>query len=82
MQTRKQTKENNVSVYRGLTHKIVEKKPLNSGSNIAREIYGSSFSPFDHAEGTIVNYVREILKEDFEVIDRQWCKIDYSTNTY
>lgn len=82
MQSRKQTTIKNTSIYRDLTHKIINYKPLNSGSNIAREIYGNPLRPFDHEEGTIARYVRGVLKEDFEVMDKQWCKINYDINTY
>ena len=82
MQVRKRTVESNNQVYRDLTHKIISYKPLNSGSNIAREIHDNPFKPFDHEEGTIARYVRGILKEDFEVMDKQWCKINYSINKY
>ena len=83
MQVRKRTVENNNQVYRDLTHKIISYKPLNSGANIAREIYDNPLKPpFNHEESTIVKYVRGILKEDFEVMDKQWCRINYETNTY
>lgn len=82
MENRKQTVEKNTSTYRDLTHKIIGYKSLNSGSNIAREIYDNPFKPLDHEEGTIAKYVRGILKEDFEVMDKQWCRINYGTHTY
>lgn len=83
MQTRESRTEEYVEVYKNLTHKAIERKPLNSGSNIAREIDQSVFKPFEnHKESTIGGYIRDILKEGYEVIDRQWCSVDYSTNTY
>lgn len=83
MQAREQVKANQTEIYREWTHKIIQFKPLNSGSNIAREIDQSPMKPIEkHEQRTIENYVRPILKEDFEVINKKWCKIDYSTNTY
>lgn len=83
MANRKQTVERNTSTYRDITHKIISYKPLNSGANIAREIYDNPLKPpFNHEESTIARYVRGILKEDFEIMDKQWCRINYSTNTY
>ena len=65
MQVRSQTKEKQTQVYRDLTHKIIFHKPLNSGSNIAREIDQSPMKPIiNHKQSTIENYIRVILKED------------------
>lgn len=83
MQRRQKKKEQNVQIYRDLTHKIIFYKPLNSGSNIAREIDQSKNKPIkNHKESTIVSYIRPILKEDFEPTDKVWCQVDYGINKY
>lgn len=83
MQKRQSKKQNNENIYRDLTHKIIAYKPLNSGSNIAREIDQSPMKPIEsHKESTIVNYVRPILRTDFQSVSKKWCKINYETNTY
>ena len=83
MQSRESLKEEQTEIYREWTHKIIQMKPLNSGSNIARDIDQSPMKPIErHKESTIVHYVRPILKEDFTVISKAWCKINYETNEY
>lgn len=83
MQVRERTKANQTQIYRDLTHKIIFHKPLNSGSNIAREIDQSPMKPIEnHKQSTIENYIRPILKEDFEVISKKWSRINYDTNEY
>lgn len=83
MQQRSKVKQNNENIYRDLTHKIIAYKPLNSGSNIAREIDQSPMKPIvSHKESTIVNYVRPILKMDFQSVSKKWCRVDYETNNY
>lgn len=83
MQKREGRKQMNEAVYKDITHKIIAYKPLNSGSNIAREIDQSPMKPIaSHKEGTIVNYVRPILKSDFQQESKKWCSVDYQTNTY
>ena len=83
MQKRQSKKQDNENIYRDLTHKIIAYKPLNSGSNIAREIDQSPMKPIEsHKESTIVNYVRPILRTDFQSVSKKWCKINYETNTY
>lgn len=83
MDVREKTKDKQTQVYRDLTHKIIDVKPLNSGSNIAREIYDSPLKPYKyHQEKTIANYIRPVLKEDFKVISKKWCRIDYGDHDY
>lgn len=83
MKERENKKEQNKAIYRNLTHKIIFHKPLNSGSNIAREIDQSPMKPIEkHKQATIENYIRPILKEDFEVISKKWSRINYDTNEY
>lgn len=83
MAVREGKKEQNKAIYRDLTHKIIFHKPLNSGSNIAREIDQSPMKPIEnHKQSTIENYIRPILKEDFEVISKKWSRINYDTNEY
>lgn len=83
MKVRESKKEQNTAIYRDLTHKIIFHKPLNSGSNIAREIDQSPMKPIEnHKQSTIENYIRPILKEDFEVISKKWSRINYETNEY
>ena len=83
MQKRQSKKQNNENIYRDLTHKIIAYKPLNSGSNIAREIDQSPMKPIkSHKESTIVNYIRPILKMDFQTVSKKWCRVCYDDNTY
>lgn len=82
-EVRKRIKQVQKEIYRELTHKIIAYKPLNSGSNIAREIYSNPLKPIQkHQQGTIENYVRPILREDFIVKGKKWCKINYAENVY
>lgn len=69
------------SFYENKTDTIVKVKPLNSGSNIAREIVATD-NKYEHKEGTAACYVRRVLKAKYQVDKRLWCKINYSTNTY
>ena len=68
--------------YSEKTHKIIKKKPWNSGSNIAREICATD-NVFDHSEKTARDYVRPVLKNDFEIADdKQWMRINYVSFSY
>lgn len=68
--------------YSEKTHSIIDKKPWNSGSNIAREICATD-NVFAHSEKTARDYVRPVLKNDFEIADdKQWMRINYLTFSY
>lgn len=83
MQQRNKVKEQNTAIYRVWTHNIIAQKPLNSGSNIAREIDQSPMKPIkSHKESTIVNYIRPILRMDFQTVSKKWCRVCYDDNTY
>ena len=60
---------------------ILTYKPRNTGTNIAREIEHCN-NKYEHATGTIANYIRPYLKKNYTVDNRQWCEIDYENFTY
>ena len=68
--------------YTDETDKIVERNPWNTGSNIAREIV-SKKNKYNHAEGTAANYVRPILKNNYNIsLEKEWRKPNYETFVY
>lgn len=67
--------------YKDETIAIVEKQPLNTGTNIARIIIKSN-NKFDHAELTAARYVRPVIKDEYEKTNIQWCKLDRDRNIY
>ena len=68
--------------YEKETDRIVERNPWNTGSNIAREIV-STKNKYDHAEGTAANYVRPILKNNYNVsLEKEWRKPNYEMFMY
>lgn len=60
---------------------ILQYKPRNTGANIAREINVCN-NIYEHAEGTIANYIRPYLKANYAINEKEWCYIDYTTFTY
>lgn len=60
---------------------ILKYKPRNTGANIAREINARN-NVYEHAEGTIANYIRPYLKANYTINEKEWCYIDYITFTY
>ena len=54
------------------TSKIVKQEPTNTGANIARNIIAIN-NKYDHKEGTASVYVRNILKEGYQVDSKVWC---------
>lgn len=67
--------------YEQETDHIITYKPRNTGSNIAREIAAFN-NKYEHAEGTITNYIRPVLKRNYAIGEREWCEIDYEHYTY
>lgn len=67
--------------YEQETDHIIQYKPRNSGSNIAREIVYHN-NKYNHAEGTVANYIRPYLKAAYYIDDKQWCEIDYYNCLY
>lgn len=68
--------------YSDETHRIIDKKPWNSGTNIAREICATR-NVFEHSEKTASDYVRPVLKGDYEIADeKRWMRINYLTFSY
>lgn len=60
--------------YYGQTRDEVEKQPWNTGSNISRNIIANNKNIYNHAEATIANYVRPIIKHNFSKEDAQWMR--------
>lgn len=67
--------------YEGETDHILQYKPRNTGANIAREISCYN-NKYEHAKGTMANYIRPYLKTNYIIDDRQWCEIDYQNCIY
>ena len=60
---------------------ILQMKPRNTGSNLAREICDTN-NQYNHQESTAASYIRPYLKENYVVCDKAWCRIDYENYTY
>lgn len=60
---------------------ILQYKPRNTGSNLAREITAKN-NKFKHRDTTAANYIRPYLKKNYTVKDREWCEINYETYSY
>ena len=68
--------------YREETEHIIKYKPLNTGSNVAREIVDVD-NRFNHKEDTAARYVRPVLKEGYKISDKKiWCEPNYLHHTY
>jgi len=78
---RKTKMEEIVKFYEQEVDHILQYKPRNTGSNLAREIVAKN-NKQNHKEGTAANYIRPYLKANYTVSDREWCVIDYDTFTY
>lgn len=70
-----------MAFYKEKTAEIVDKQPLNTGSNIARIIVETD-NKYDHAELTATRYVRPVINEGYDKSLRQWCFINYETKEY
>ena len=68
--------EKQKAYYKVKTDEIIATQSRNTGSNIARIIDKYNMNIYNHKEGTICNYVRPILREDYLVIDKVWCQFD------
>lgn len=60
---------------------ILQYKPRNTGSNLAREIICKN-NKQNHKAGTAANYIRPYLKQNYDVHDKEWCQINYETSSY
>ena len=68
--------------YHEETEHLIKYKPLNTGSNIAREIIDTD-NRYNHKEDTAARYVRSGLKENYKVADEKvWCEPNYFNHTY
>lgn len=69
--------------YKEETDRLISKNPWNTGSNIAQQISDKN-NRYCHATGTIANYVRPILKQDYVLKDdeRVWMEKDYDNYRY
>ena len=74
--------EKQKAYYKVKTDEIIVTQPRNTGSNIARMIDKYNMNIYSHKEGTICNYIRPILREDYLAIDRVWCQFDKTKLTY
>lgn len=53
---------------------ILQYKPRNTGSNLARKI-ASKNNRYSHKKGTAENYIWPYLKENYEIGNREWWNI-------
>lgn len=74
--------EKQKAYYKVKTDEIIAVQSRNTGSNIARIIDKYNMNIYNHKEGTICNYIRPILREDYLAIDRAWCQFDKAELTY
>lgn len=78
----RKTKAAEISAFYGAeTDKIIEHKPRNTSSNLAREITETN-NKYEHAVGTATNYICPYVKQNYTVGEREWCKINYNTHSY
>lgn len=70
-----------IKFYEDEVDHILQYKPRNTGSNLAREIVNHN-NKHNHKEGTAANYIRPHLKKNYTVSDKEWCEIDYLNCQY
>ena len=63
------------------TDEILDYKSRNTGANIAREIEQTD-NKYNHATGSMENYIKPYLKVNYYVDDKQWCEIHYKNYSY
>lgn len=70
--------------YYECTKEEVKEQPWNTGSNIARNIVEKDKNKYEHAEGTICNYVRPIIKKNFlsSSPETQWMRLNDNKTAY
>ena len=73
-----------IDYYYNCTKEEVKDQPWNTGSNIARNIIAKKKNKYDHAEGTIGNYIRPIIKSKFlsSTAERQWMRLSDDQLSY
>ena len=71
---RKKKSEEIKKYYSEETEKIVANEPWNTGSNIARNIIKNKKNKYEHSQGTIANYVRPIIKEEYDIVEKKWMR--------
>lgn len=78
----RKTKSKEISkFYEEEARHIIKYKPRNTSVNIAREINDMN-NKYNHKLGTITNYVRPFVKENYTIDEKEWCYVDYATNEY
>ena len=60
---------------------ILDYKSRSTGTNIAREI-GQTDNKYNHATGSMENYIKPYLKANYCIDDKQWCEINYQNCSY
>ena len=63
------------------TDEILNYKSRSTGTNTAREIEQTD-NKYNHATGTMENYIRLYLKANYYVDDKQQCEINYQNCSY
>ena len=63
------------------TDEILDYKPRSTRANIAREIEQTD-NKYNHATGTMENYIRSYLKANYCVDDKQQCEFNYKNCSY
>ena len=63
------------------TDEILDYKSRSTGTNIAREIEQTD-NKYNHAIGSMKNYIKPYLKANYYVDDKQWCEINYQNCSY
>ena len=72
---RKKKSEEIKQYYSKETENIVKKEPWNTGSNIARDIIENNKNKYNHTEGTIANYVRPIIRNEYDITEKKWMRL-------
>lgn len=68
--------------YSEKAEKVINQDKYTTGSQLARDIRKLDDFKLPHKEGTSAVYCREVLKEEYDIVDRQWRHVDMEKELY
>ena len=68
--------------YSQKAEKVINQDKYTTGSQLARDIRKLDDFKLPHKEGTSAVYCREVLKEEYDIVDRQWRHVDMEKELY
>ena len=68
--------------YSERAEEIISKDKYTTGSQLARDVRKRKDFIFPHKEGTSAVYCREVLKEEYDIVDREWRRVDIEGKMY